>query len=38
MKTKVLETKAFNDVCQRETYNATLKIVEPIVEDEAKPE
>ena len=38
MKTKVPETKAFNEICQRETFNATIKIVEPIVEDEAEPE
>jgi hypothetical protein len=38
VKTKVAETKAFNEICQRENPNATIKIVEPIVEDEAEPE
>ena len=38
MKTKVPETKDFNEICQRENPNATIKIAEPIVEDEAEPE
>jgi hypothetical protein len=38
VKTKVPETKNFNEKCQRESPNATIKIVEPRIEGEAEPE